>query len=251
MVPSASFNRNVTLQGTTALTMEIGGPNVGTDYDQIVFNGPGNPHITWNGTLNVVLINGFTPAAGQAFDLFNFDSSRDAGAFSAINLPALPAGLFWRLDQLYALGFIFASVTPGSYAEWQAAFMAGAFDADDDNDGVKNGLEFSLGTNPKLAGGSPIAELTPVASPPNQVVGVTFAIPAEPPTDGHYRVYGSDDLVGWTLLASKDGIGPWNSFGTAMVSEGALIDGRINIFVTETLPLTTAKRFHRLEAIAP
>ncbi len=118
---SVTFAQNIALQPSTSITMELAGVVPGTDYDQIVFNGTGTPHITWNGSLNIALILGFVPAAGQTFDLFNFDPTRDAGAFTTINLPALPLGRFWRTAQLYATGVVSISSVPGTYAEWESA----------------------------------------------------------------------------------------------------------------------------------
>ena len=251
----ASFAQNITLQPTTSITLEIGGLTVGTQHDRIAFNGGGNPHITWNGTLNVVLINGFAPQNGDSFDLFNFDPARDAGAFSTINLPALSLGFFWRTDLLYNSGQIFVSAVPGSYAEWESAYnVTGGFGGDDDLDGVPNGIEFLLGTNPKAAfaaGEYPIEELKPGTGDP-LVAAVTFVIPSVPPSDAHYRVYASDDLDGWTLIASRNGTASWATFETAMVLEDAPVNGRTRVTISEELPAAiTTRRFHRLEAEAP
>jgi hypothetical protein len=109
-----------------------------------------------------------------------------------------------------------------------------------------------LGADPKVPGGAPTTPSTPINSPPNRIVGLSFAIPKEPPSEARYRVFGSNDVssIG-TLLASKDGIAPWITFGSAAVSEGSLVNGRMTITVTETIPSGTKSRFHRLEAVAP
>ena len=140
---------------------------------------------------------------------------------------------------------------PGTYAEWESAFgVTGGFGGDDDLDGVPNGIEFLLGTNPQVPGGSALTELVPVNSPPNKIVGVNFTIPQEPASDAHYRLYASANLKNWSLIASKDGAGPWSSFETASVMEAAPVNGGVSITVSETMPPGTAPRFHA-EAEAP
>ena len=253
---SASFAQNMTLQGTTSITMELAGVIAGTDYDQLVFNGPGTPHVIWNGTLNINLILGFVPQGGEQFDLFDFDPARDAGAFTTINLPSLSTGLFWRASQLYNTGLIQVSFVPDTYAEWESAFgVTEGFDGDDDGDGIPNGIEFLLGTNPKAPFGPegfPIVELSPINSVSDTTARVTFQIPVDPASDAYYRVSASPDLVNWTVIASKDGGGAaWEEFETAKVTEDAIVNGRIRITVSETLPLAETHRFHRLEGKAP
>jgi hypothetical protein len=249
---SASFAQNMTFQSTTIITLELGGTTAGTQHDQIVFQGPGATQVGWNGMLNVLLISGFIPSAGQSFDLFNFDNTRDAGAFTALNLPALPAGRFWRADQFYVDGTIRVSLTATTYAEWQSAFSSGAFEDDDDGDGVPNGVEFLLGTNPNVPfgeGGFPLTELPRSNSPTDTTARVTFQIPVDPASDARYRVSASSNLVNWTTIASKDGGGPWA--GVAVVTTDPAVGGLTRVTAAESLPLGTNRRFHRLEAIAP
>jgi len=246
-----TFAQNMIFQSSTNLTMELGGTTPGTQHDKLIFNGAGTPHLTWNGTLTVLLINGFVPQVGNLFDLFDFDLTRDSGAFTTINLPALTTGLFWRLDQLYSPGRIYVGVTADNYAQWQSAYGSGAFDADDDKDGVPNGIEFLLGTNPTVAfapGQYPLTELPPVSGA-NTTASFSFKIPSAASSDAIYRVRASPDLITWTTIASKIGGGAWS--GSATVATGSVVAGYTNITVSETLPLGTARRFHRLEAVRP
>ncbi|MFA7235555.1 MAG: autotransporter-associated beta strand repeat-containing protein [Phycisphaeraceae bacterium] len=63
-----------------------------TSFDKVV----GVTDITFGGVLNVVNYNGGPAyAAGQVYDLFDW-SGTPAGAFTAVNLPALPVGLVWK-----------------------------------------------------------------------------------------------------------------------------------------------------------
>ena len=248
---AVSISPQAVFAPSTTLVVEIGGTTAGTQHDKITFSSAATPQVAWDGTLAVTLINGFTPAAGQTFNILDFDAARDVGAFENITLPALSAGLFWRTDLLYVDGTIQVSSVPGTYAEWQAHFGTGAFDADDDHDGISNGIEFLLGTNPKLnasPGQAPLLELPPVNAG-NVTARVTFTIPKLPATDAHYRLKASDDLKTWTLIASKDGIGPWT--GSANVTSNPPVGGFAPVTVAETLPANTTRRYHRLEAEAP
>jgi hypothetical protein len=56
------------------------------------------------GTLAVTLINGFTPQAGQAFDILDWGGL--TGTFTSLVLPALPGSLAWDASQLYTTGVL-------------------------------------------------------------------------------------------------------------------------------------------------
>jgi hypothetical protein len=84
--------------------MEIGGTTRGSQYDAIVASGT----LALAGTLQVSLINGFSPAAGNSFDIL--DWSTLTGTFATLNLPALAAGLSWNTSQLYTSGVLSVGV---------------------------------------------------------------------------------------------------------------------------------------------
>lgn len=63
-----------------------------TSFDKVV----GVTNITFGGVLNVTHYNGGPAyAGGQVYDLFDW-SGTSAGAFTSVNLPALPVGLVWK-----------------------------------------------------------------------------------------------------------------------------------------------------------
>jgi hypothetical protein len=109
--PTITDAGNLALAGGSTLILELGGTTPGSGYDQI--NATGS--LTLDGTLAVSLVNGFTPAAGQAFDILDWGSL--AGAFAAVQLPALGAGLTWNTSQLYTTGVlsVAASALLGDY----------------------------------------------------------------------------------------------------------------------------------------
>jgi hypothetical protein len=58
------------------LSVQVGGPEVGAQYDQLVVNGMAR----LDGTLNVQLTNGYRPRFGDVFQVLTF--SRGAGTFA-------------------------------------------------------------------------------------------------------------------------------------------------------------------------
>ena len=83
--------------------MGLGGTTAGSQYDRIDTSG----QLVLAGVLDVELIDGFMPQAGESFELFNGDIS---GRFSQLSLPALDSGLTWDTSDLYTTGTI--SVVP-------------------------------------------------------------------------------------------------------------------------------------------
>ncbi|MDQ6759156.1 MAG: autotransporter adhesin family protein, partial [Acidobacteriota bacterium] len=244
-----NFAPDVAFQSTTSVTMNIGGKTAGPGYDQLLFNGAGITQVQWGGTLNVRLTNSFVPQAGDTFQLFSFDPERALGVFTNVSFPSLPPGLFWRADQLYVSGIIRVSRVPDTFAEWQTHYFAGDFSADDDHDGVPNGIEFLLGTDPESASTSSPLQAVYIARAGNLRAGVTFQMPADPSDGAHYRVQASPDLSNWTTIASQDGRAFWT--GSAEVSVGPTNSGFVTVTVSELLPETTTRRFYRLAAVAP
>ena len=82
----------LTLLNSSVLNMELAGTNSGS-LDQLFASGA----LTANGTLNVLLIDGFVPTAGDVFKLFDYGSV--FGAFSVTNLPV---GYTWDTSHLLA-----------------------------------------------------------------------------------------------------------------------------------------------------
>jgi hypothetical protein len=68
-----------TQTSASVLVVEIGGPNAGTDFDQLNITG----QATLDGTLTVRLINGFVPNSGDSFTIMTFGSG--TGAFATLN----------------------------------------------------------------------------------------------------------------------------------------------------------------------
>ena len=103
---AVSFDGNVAFSPAATLHLELGGTQAATQYDQLKVRDTA----TFDGTLDVVLINGFVPAAGQVFHLFQV--AHRTGSFTTVHLPALPAGLAWD-NQIAANGSLAVMAAPG------------------------------------------------------------------------------------------------------------------------------------------
>jgi fibronectin-binding autotransporter adhesin len=91
--------------------MEIAGLSRGVTYDAVNVGGAGA--ITFGGTLRLILIGGFTPSAGNSFDLFDFTTG--SSTFGALDLPSLASDLLWDTSALYTAGVL--SVTASAIPE--------------------------------------------------------------------------------------------------------------------------------------
>ncbi len=98
--PTATMAGNLAFSPTSALIMELGGTVAGSQYDQIIASG----ELGFDGALQVALIGGFAPSAGQSFNLFDWASV--TGTFDALSLPVLTGGLTWNTSQLYTTGVL-------------------------------------------------------------------------------------------------------------------------------------------------
>lgn len=104
LAPGASPGKitvgGLTLTSDSTLAMELGGTTAGTQYDQVISTGA----FSLAGALNVSLTNGFTPLAGQSFNLFDWGTV--SGSFSTLSLPTLSNTLGWNTSQLYTSGVL-------------------------------------------------------------------------------------------------------------------------------------------------
>jgi hypothetical protein len=109
--PTVATVGNIGFAATNVLNVELGGIARGRQYDAVVASGA----LSLGGSLQVSLINGFTPAAGNSFDIFDWDNL--SGTFSTLLLPALSSSLSWDTSQLHTTGFltVVSRSLPGDY----------------------------------------------------------------------------------------------------------------------------------------
>ncbi len=86
------------------LIMELGGQMAGSQFDQII----ASDTLLFGGTLEVALIDGYSPALGDKFDLFDWQAK--TGEFDNLVLPALSSGLSWDATRINVDGSL--SVVP-------------------------------------------------------------------------------------------------------------------------------------------
>lgn len=95
------------------IQMELAGPAEGSEHDKLVFDGA-LVSLTGGVVLDVVLLDGYAPALGDQFDLFDWNGSlaEGAGRFSLLRLPALAGDLAWDVSRLYLDGDIRVAAVP-------------------------------------------------------------------------------------------------------------------------------------------
>ncbi len=118
--PTQLIVGNISLSSSNTLVMEIDGTSPGGGYDQIISSG----ELDLGGTLQLALINGFTPSAGQAFNLFDWGAV--SGTFNNLSLPTV-AGLSWNTSQLYTTGVV-SLVSAGLAGDYNADGVVNAAD---------------------------------------------------------------------------------------------------------------------------
>ncbi len=94
----------------STLTMELAGTLRGIDYSPLLVAG----EFFVDGVLDIKFTNGFVPAYGDSFDLFDFDSI--SGGFTTIITPSLPGDLSFDLSNIYTNGVVTVVPEPASIA---------------------------------------------------------------------------------------------------------------------------------------
>jgi hypothetical protein len=131
-----NFGGNLILTGTATLIMELAGTAPGAQYDRLVVAGSAS----LAGTLDVDLLDGFAPAAGNSFEIISA-AGGVLGTFNNELLPALAPNLEWNV--LYGSNTVTLQVSapglPGDYND------DGSVDAADyvvwrKNEGTTNAL---------------------------------------------------------------------------------------------------------------
>jgi fibronectin-binding autotransporter adhesin len=120
-----AFGGDVSLGSSAVLNIELAGTAPGTQFDRLT----AEQSLNLNGTLDVVFVAGFLPAAGQSFDLIDWGTRN--GSFATINLPAL-TGLSWNTSQLYTAGVLSIST---------------AISGDFNDDGTVNAADYTVWRN--------------------------------------------------------------------------------------------------------
>ncbi len=177
---------NLSLTAESHVTLELGGLVPAAQYDQLQITAGA----ALDGTLEVLLANGFSPAAGNSFALIA--DSLVSQEFATVVLPQLGPGLNWDLMYLANEVLLSVSAVPVSapadfdvdgdvdaadLAVWQSNFgLATAMrsQGDADRDGVVDGADF-LAWQSQLIGAATAAATAPVPEPAGAAQGLVAA----------------------------------------------------------------------------
>jgi hypothetical protein len=158
-----------------AIAFNIGGTAAG-EFDKLVVDG----HLAAGGTLQVRLAEGFSPAAGDSFDVLDFSSL--TGAFTC-DLPPLNDGLAWNTADLPSTGALSVAPLLASPAdfngdgivngddlhEWRQGFGAiiqpSNSTGDADSDGDVDGRDLLAWQRARNAGGAGASASVKVPEP--------------------------------------------------------------------------------------
>ena len=234
-----AFGGDVTCGPQSSWAIELGGTKPGVEYDRITVAG----RLSLNGTLNVSLLNGFSPKAGMAFDLW--DAGAVDGQFAAVNLPALPAGLFWHTSELATTGILRVGLTPGSYANYAAYYgLTTGPNGDQDRDGRSNLVEYLLGSNPMIADFGPGGLWVWHEA---DGVHVSFTMVDPPGSDLIVDLQASTALpagTNWETIATRTGNGTWT--GSAAIGQVVSVAGLAQVNAVQPTSGAPA-RFYRYQ----
>jgi len=87
-----TINGNYSQDSSSTFLAELAGLTVGTQYDQLAVSG----NASLDGTLDLVLLNGFVVQLGDNFVLMTYSS--ESGQFATLDLPTLKWGEGWQLS---------------------------------------------------------------------------------------------------------------------------------------------------------
>ncbi len=112
---------NYTQSSAAALAIQIAGNSQGSGNDQVNITGTAS----LAGTLNLSIVNGFTPAVGQNYILATYASH--TGSFSFVSPPVLPQNVAFQLDYTSnPLQLLLHMVTPAPQ-NWTSTAAAGTW----------------------------------------------------------------------------------------------------------------------------
>lgn len=109
---AVTFNGDLSFGPSNILQMEIGGTTAGSLYDQINVTNT----LDFGGRLQVTLIDGYTPALHDSYQLFT--ALNYTSAFLSYSLPDLSAGLVWDTSEI-DFGLLSIAAAPET-ATWTA-----------------------------------------------------------------------------------------------------------------------------------
>jgi hypothetical protein len=173
-------------QSSGTLQIELASPS---SFDTLVVDG----NLTLGGTLSVLLLNGYSPIGGAAFDILNWGTL--TGTFSTLQLPPLAGSLSWDTTRLYTDGVLAVAgaglagdynlngtVDAADYVVWRKMLgqSGSGLAADGDGNGTIDTGDYDLWrAHFAQAAGAAAATIAMVPEPENLrilVIGITAVV---------------------------------------------------------------------------
>ncbi|MBI3879036.1 MAG: hypothetical protein HY301_03115 [Verrucomicrobia bacterium] len=192
-----TINGSLSLRSSANLSFELGGLLATNQYDVLSVTN----FVELAGTLSLSLLNGFYPAAGDSFTVFNYGSA--TGAFGNVSGGG-------RLNTVDNLGSFLVTLSATNVV------VGGYVSPDSDGDGQSDYAETLAGTNPNDPASA--LTLTPISVGAGGAVTLRFPFVA----GKSYRLLYSDNLASgvWNVIAApvftqpSAGINQWVDDGT-------------------------------------
>ena len=246
-----TYKGDTTVNGGT-LVLANGGstrfiPKADASSNKVTGNGTGT--LSLNGALDIDLTDAALAPDSTSWLLVDVDNVAETfdTNFSVTGFTESPAGT-WKKNvspSTYTFtesdGRLVKSAAPtNTYANWLTTNSpATGFITDSDNDGVANGVENVLGTNPNVY--SP--GLTNVSATPSSAI-YTHTLNPTIASDVSYSYEWSTDLAEWKVSGAP------NTGGTiATITPSAPVSGVVTVTTTASAP--TARLFTRIKASNP
>jgi len=211
---------------TSVLSFDIAGrPAQNDQWPRLIDNTTQAP-VAYGGTLRVNF-GDFAAAGGDRWHIIQCASGINTGDFSHVEFTNVPAGftpVFEKVANGIRVGLNAAATPPPTYSAWVATRnfptpADGAFEFDFDGDGLPNGMEYALGTDPKLAT-APVSTLLKVERGGDEFLAIRFKRPGGPNrvSGVQWIGEGSDDLGTWDSDRAVIEYGPLDGQGMESVA---------------------------------
>jgi autotransporter-associated beta strand protein len=156
---AGSLNTGETILNSGAiLAYELDGDDTTTGggiNDLVIVTG----NLTLDGTLNVTGANFAAAAPGDTYRLFTYSGTLTDNTLNLGSMPTLPGGYTFLVNTETSgqVNLIVSTGTRSStYTSWASTHsVSGAINGDSDKDGIPNGVEYGLNTNPAASDGTP------------------------------------------------------------------------------------------------
>jgi autotransporter-associated beta strand protein len=206
----------VTLDSLSTLNYELDGDNStvgGGINDLVIVTGD----LTLDGTLTVSGPNFASAVPGDTYRLFTYSGTLTNNTLDLGSMPTLPGDYTFSIDTATTgqVNLVVSGTGPGTstfegWASSQVPPVTGGTNGDSDNDGIPNGVEYGLNTNPAASDSAPGTYTGTLLSFAKRELTSSN-------TDLSYRIEVSPDL----------GITPWVEVGSYVTDTTSVLSANI------------------------